>query len=74
MDELSQVAFPILSSEHMALARNVGEVRTYSDGEAIWHTGDAQVSCFVIVSGGIDIWVTLAASVGTLPRASRRSV
>lgn len=50
-------AFPTLSDSQLERLAAKGQTRQFSDGETVWQVGDRDVSCFVVVSGGIDIWI-----------------
>jgi len=49
------IAFPRLEAYDLAILKPLSDILTFSDGEVIFHAGDADLDLFVVETGGIKI-------------------
>src|SRR4029077_4393157 len=55
MASSEEVAFPRLSTAELAVLKPLATAHDYTDGETVFHAGQADIDLFVVESGHIDI-------------------
>jgi thioredoxin reductase (NADPH) len=49
-------AFPVLSADQIRLIAEVGEPRSFEDGDDVWRIGEEMTSFFVVVRGAVEVF------------------
>ncbi len=49
------IAFPKLAADELAILRPLADIVSYSDGQIVFHAGDADLDLFIVESGAIEI-------------------